>query len=145
MAKSSEAMPLKELNTTTLGFESPPSLKHYQKIEGTQNSAKKNEDTQNSMQKTEYVQNLRNYTDDSCKCKVSTGLGTPDRLKLPKPFKYPERYTSPTDNILSPISKGLLGRKSRRGGALLPPSIIRSKIQELRSPDVEQCQLNMKQ
>ncbi|KAH0997892.1 hypothetical protein GBA52_021756 [Prunus armeniaca] len=46
---------------------------------------------------------------------------TPDRLKVPKAFKYPERYTSPTDLMMSPVTKGLLAR-NRKGGALLPPS-----------------------
>ncbi|XP_009365973.2 uncharacterized protein LOC103955799 isoform X2 [Pyrus x bretschneideri] len=46
----------------------------------------------------------------------------PDRLKVPKAFKFPERYTSPTDMIMSPVTQGLLAR-NRRGGALLPPSI----------------------
>ncbi|KAK9671348.1 hypothetical protein RND81_12G023800 [Saponaria officinalis] len=71
-------------------------------------------------------------TIDNCKCKPSPALCTPDRLKVPKPFKYPERYTSPTDHMMSPISKGLLAR-SRRGGALLPPSKTLSKVNELRS------------
>ncbi|KAL9242494.1 hypothetical protein vseg_016486 [Gypsophila vaccaria] len=71
-------------------------------------------------------------TVDAFKCKPSPGLCTPDRLKLPKPFKYPERYTSPTDHMMSPISKGLLARTRRgRAGALLPPSITPSKIHEL--------------
>ncbi|KAF1002675.1 hypothetical protein AG4045_006258 [Apium graveolens] len=34
---------------------------------------------------------------------------TPDRLKVPKPFKFPERYTSPTDLMVSPVSKELDG------------------------------------
>ncbi|XP_027078908.1 uncharacterized protein [Coffea arabica] len=46
---------------------------------------------------------------------------TPSRLKVPKAFKYPERYTSPTDLMMSPVSRGLLAR-SRKPGALLPPS-----------------------
>ncbi|XP_031107934.1 uncharacterized protein LOC116012518 [Ipomoea triloba] len=33
----------------------------------------------------------------------------PDRLKVPKAFKYPERYTSPTDQMMSPVSKRLFG------------------------------------
>ncbi|KNA05151.1 hypothetical protein SOVF_193050 [Spinacia oleracea] len=127
-------MPLKEINQSTVGYETPPFLNHDQKIEDVPNSVK------NSMEKIEDIQNCRTHTDrhDSCKCKVSTGLVTPDRLKLPKAFKYPERYTSPTDNILSPISKGLLARKSTRGGALLPPSLIHSKIQEMQSANVDQ-------
>ncbi|KAF8408214.1 hypothetical protein HHK36_007359 [Tetracentron sinense] len=46
---------------------------------------------------------------------------TPDRLRVPKAFKYQERYRSPTDLMMSPVSKGLLAR-SRKTGALLPPA-----------------------
>ncbi|KAJ1381936.1 hypothetical protein SESBI_44670 [Sesbania bispinosa] len=46
---------------------------------------------------------------------------TPDRLRVPKAFKYPERYTSPTDLMVSPVTKGLLARSKKGGGALLPP------------------------
>ncbi|KAL2951100.1 hypothetical protein AAZX31_19G027700 [Glycine max] len=46
---------------------------------------------------------------------------TPNRLRVPKAFKYPERYTSPTDLIMSPVTKGLLARTRRGGGAVLPP------------------------
>ncbi|KAF7822413.1 hydroxyproline-rich protein [Senna tora] len=46
---------------------------------------------------------------------------TPDRLRVPKAFKYPERYTSPTDMMVSPVTKGLLARSRRGGGALIPP------------------------
>ncbi|KAL3346672.1 hypothetical protein AABB24_025223 [Solanum stoloniferum] len=49
-------------------------------------------------------------------------INTPDRLKVPKPFKYPERYTSPTDQMMSPVSKRLLIGRSRKGSTLLPPS-----------------------
>ncbi|KAK3212462.1 hypothetical protein Dsin_017168 [Dipteronia sinensis] len=55
---------------------------------------------------------------------------TPDSLKVPKAFKYSERYRSPTDSMMSPVSKGLLAR-NRKGGALLPPSLNQPKIQEL--------------
>lgn len=57
--------------------------------------------------------------------------GTPDRLKVPKPFKYPERYTSPTDQMISPVSRGILAR-GRKGGKLLPPSANQHKIQALK-------------
>ncbi|XP_021905278.1 uncharacterized protein LOC110820162 [Carica papaya] len=60
---------------------------------------------------------------------------TPDRLKLPKAFKYPERYRSPTDSVMSPVTKGLLAR-NRKGGILLPPSINHTKIQDLHVQDV---------
>lgn len=57
---------------------------------------------------------------------------TPDRLKVPNAFKYPEseRYRSPTDSMMSPVSKGLLARH-RKGPALLPPTINHQQIQEL--------------
>ncbi|OWM64526.1 uncharacterized protein LOC116207434 [Punica granatum] len=55
---------------------------------------------------------------------------TPDLLKVPKAFKYPERYRSPTDMMVSPITKGLLAR-ARRGGALLPPSKDQLKVQDM--------------
>ncbi|XP_062151271.1 uncharacterized protein LOC133859757 [Alnus glutinosa] len=60
---------------------------------------------------------------------------TPDRLKVPKAFKYPERYRSPTDSMMSPVTKGLLAR-SRKGSVLLPPSLNQTKIQDLRAQDV---------
>ncbi|XP_057491960.1 uncharacterized protein LOC130777575 [Actinidia eriantha] len=60
---------------------------------------------------------------------------TPDRLKVPKAFKYPERYTSPTDLMVSPISKGLLAR-TRKPGIHLPPIITQPKIQDVTSQEV---------
>ncbi|KAL4652853.1 hypothetical protein ACB092_01G261400 [Castanea dentata] len=60
---------------------------------------------------------------------------TPERLKVPKAFKFPERYRSPTDSMMSPVTKGLLAR-SRKGGMLLPPSINQTKIQDLHVQDV---------
>ncbi|KAI4321333.1 hypothetical protein MLD38_034730 [Melastoma candidum] len=57
---------------------------------------------------------------------------TPDRLRVPKPFIHPERYRSPTDKMVSPITRSLLARTRRRGGALLPPSMINpQKMQAL--------------
>ncbi|GJS10555.1 hypothetical protein Tco_0367351 [Tanacetum coccineum] len=54
----------------------------------------------------------------------SVKIATPDRLTVPKAFKYPEMYKSPTDQIMSPISKGLLARtKSKKAFGLLPPSV----------------------
>ncbi|KAF8399598.1 hypothetical protein HHK36_015467 [Tetracentron sinense] len=47
--------------------------------------------------------------------------GTPDRLIVPKAFNYPERYRSPTDLMMSPISKCLLAR-TRKAPSLLDPS-----------------------
>ncbi|XWS44399.1 hypothetical protein CRYUN_Cryun15aG0041800 [Craigia yunnanensis] len=61
---------------------------------------------------------------------------TPDRLKVPKAFKYPERYRSPTDSMMSPVTKGLLARNRKGGGSLLPPSLNQTKIHELRVQDV---------
>ncbi|KAI7729622.1 hypothetical protein M8C21_003916 [Ambrosia artemisiifolia] len=55
-------------------------------------------------------------------------IGTPNRLSVPKAFKYPEMYKSPTDQIMSPVSKGLLARtKSLKSSTLLPPSSSRSQ------------------
>ncbi|KAL3723365.1 hypothetical protein ACJRO7_035538 [Eucalyptus globulus] len=59
---------------------------------------------------------------------------TPDRLKVPKAFKYPERYRSPTDLMVSPVTKGLLAR-SRKGGVVLPPSKDQLKVPDLRVQD----------
>ncbi|KAM7266797.1 hypothetical protein ACFE04_008963 [Oxalis oulophora] len=66
-------------------------------------------------------------------------ISTPDVLKVPKAFKYPERYRSPTDSMMSPVSKGLLAR-NRKAAALLPPSINQTKIQELHVQDPGLCQ-----
>ncbi|XP_027359486.1 uncharacterized protein LOC113868119 [Abrus precatorius] len=55
---------------------------------------------------------------------------TPDRLRVPKAFKYPERYTSPTDMMISPVTKGLLAR-SKKGGALIPPGKNQPKIPDM--------------
>ncbi|EEF34754.1 uncharacterized protein LOC8289594 [Ricinus communis] len=63
---------------------------------------------------------------------------TPDRLKVPKAFKYPERYRSPTDLMVSPITKGLLAR-NRKGAALLPPSMNQAKV-----PDIAQDVVSFK-
>ncbi|XP_022751944.1 uncharacterized protein LOC111300576 [Durio zibethinus] len=60
---------------------------------------------------------------------------TPDRLKVPKAFKSPERYRSPTDSMMSPVTKGLLARNRKGGGSLLPPSLNQTKIHELRVQD----------
>ncbi|KAI3747985.1 hypothetical protein L6452_10773 [Arctium lappa] len=51
---------------------------------------------------------------------ASAKILTPDRLTVPKAFKYPETYKSPTDQIMSPVSKGLLARTKSNG--LLPPT-----------------------
>ncbi|KAH7848110.1 hypothetical protein Vadar_033907 [Vaccinium darrowii] len=74
---------------------------------------------------------LQNSGNDS---PIITG-SAPDRLTVPKAFKYPERYTSPTDQMMSPISKGLLAR-SRKPGMLLPPTKNQTKIQDLTFQEV---------
>ncbi|GAB4828677.1 hypothetical protein Ancab_018343 [Ancistrocladus abbreviatus] len=72
--------------------------------------------------------------------KIKPGSGTPDRLKVPKACKYPERYTSPTDHMISPISRGLLAR-SRKPGMLLPPQHILPKMQDAQNQDTRPIQL----
>nr|DAD24561.1 TPA_asm: hypothetical protein HUJ06_026025 [Nelumbo nucifera] len=52
---------------------------------------------------------------------------TTDALKVPKSFKYSERYMSPIDRLMSPISRGLMAR-NRKEGPLLPPSKSPSKL-----------------
>ncbi|KAL8193481.1 hypothetical protein R6Q57_026616 [Mikania cordata] len=65
--------------------------------------------------------NSPNPTDGSAK------IATPNRLTVPKAFKYPEMYKSPTDQIMSPVSKGLMARtKYRKSSALLPSSFIKN-------------------
>ncbi|KAJ4975040.1 hypothetical protein NE237_008214 [Protea cynaroides] len=54
---------------------------------------------------------------------------TPDRLQVPEAFKYQERYKSPTDFMMSPVSKGLLAR-SRKTGAHLPLVINPPKLHD---------------
>ncbi|CAI0387062.1 unnamed protein product [Linum tenue] len=59
-------------------------------------------------------------------------------LQVPKAFKYPERYRSPTDAMVSPITRGLMGRKRRGGGegAPLPlPPIGTNLPQKLQAAD----------
>ncbi|EOA32930.1 hypothetical protein CARUB_v10016256mg [Capsella rubella] len=62
-------------------------------------------------------------------------IGTPDRLRVPIAFKHPERYRSPTDAMMSPVTKGLLARSRKASGSLIPPSFNQTKIQELRKPE----------
>ncbi|GFP79757.1 hypothetical protein PHJA_000119200 [Phtheirospermum japonicum] len=59
-------------------------------------------------------------------------IGAPDQLKVPEAFKYPERYTSPTDQMMTPVTRGIIAR-SRKGSKLLPPSVANQppKIQAL--------------
>ncbi|XP_047157276.1 uncharacterized protein LOC124828082 isoform X4 [Vigna umbellata] len=61
---------------------------------------------------------------------------TPDQLRVPKAFKYPERYTSPTDMMMSPITKGLLARTRRGGGVMLPTDRNQQKIVDMPLKDV---------
>ncbi|KAL1211356.1 hypothetical protein V5N11_023377 [Cardamine amara subsp. amara] len=62
-------------------------------------------------------------------------IGTPDRLRVPIAFKHPERYRSPTDAMMSPVTKGLLARSRKASGSLIPPSFNLTKIQELRKSE----------
>ncbi|ERN07523.1 hypothetical protein AMTRI_Chr10g226060 [Amborella trichopoda] len=50
-------------------------------------------------------------------------------------FRFPERYRSPTDLMVSPVSKGLLAR-NRKHGIILPPTTNASKILESSFKDV---------
>ncbi|KAI7736947.1 hypothetical protein M8C21_018241 [Ambrosia artemisiifolia] len=45
--------------------------------------------------------------------KSSQAPAAPTPLVVPKAFKYPEMYSSPTDSIMSPVSKGLLFARTR--------------------------------
>ncbi|CAN0857801.1 hypothetical protein LINGRAHAP2_LOCUS6931 [Linum grandiflorum] len=45
-------------------------------------------------------------------------------LQLPKAFNYPERYKSPTDTMVSPITKGILARKTRPPSATAPSTLF---------------------
>ncbi|KVI09130.1 uncharacterized protein LOC112510368 [Cynara cardunculus var. scolymus] len=64
----------------------------------------------------------------------SAKIVTPDRLMVPKAFKYPEMYKSPTDQIMSPVSKGLLARtKSKKSSGLLPPSSTRNQQHKIQA------------
>ncbi|KAE9612617.1 hypothetical protein Lalb_Chr06g0174961 [Lupinus albus] len=58
---------------------------------------------------------------------------TPDRLRVPKAFKYPERYRSPTDMMMSPVTKGLLAR-GKKGAPILPPLKMQPKIPDMCLP-----------
>ncbi|XP_024978540.1 protein HUA2-LIKE 1-like [Cynara cardunculus var. scolymus] len=47
----------------------------------------------------------------------------PTPLIVPKAFKYPEMYMSPTDLIMSPVTKGILARtRSNKSSHPLQPS-----------------------
>ncbi|KAL5725652.1 hypothetical protein ACHQM5_008772 [Ranunculus cassubicifolius] len=66
------------------------------------------------------------FTENTCK-----NNNYPNPLNVPKAFKYPERYMSPTDQMVSPISKGLIARR-RKVGPILPPALNPTKM-------VDQC------
>ncbi|KAK1440778.1 hypothetical protein QVD17_06609 [Tagetes erecta] len=55
---------------------------------------------------------------------------TPDRLTVPKAFKYPEMYKSPTDQIMSPVSKGLRARTKILKSS---PSVTRNQLHKIRA------------
>ncbi|KAI3722466.1 hypothetical protein L2E82_33505 [Cichorium intybus] len=64
----------------------------------------------------------------------SAKIATPDRLTVPKAFKYPEMYKSPTDQIMSPVSKGLLARtKSNKSSGLMPPSFTKNQQHKIQA------------
>ncbi|KAL4577313.1 hypothetical protein LXL04_013420 [Taraxacum kok-saghyz] len=65
----------------------------------------------------------------------SAKLTTPDRLTVPKAFKYPEMYQSPTDQIMSPVSKGLLARtkSNNKSSGLLPPSFVKNQQNKIQA------------
>ncbi|XP_057447713.1 uncharacterized protein LOC130739440 [Lotus japonicus] len=65
----------------------------------------------------------------------------PDPLRVPKAFKFPERYTSPTDSIMSPVTKGLLAR-GKKGVAKLPPGKYHPKIPDMSLQEVGPFQNN---
>ncbi|XP_038700908.1 uncharacterized protein LOC119997793 [Tripterygium wilfordii] len=85
---------------------------------------------------------LKEQNSRSCSGDVKMGnMGTPERLKVPKAFKYPERYRSPTDLMMSPVSKGLLLAKNRKGsGVLLPPSLNQTN-QKIQDDDIKDAGL----
>ncbi|KAL5725817.1 hypothetical protein ACHQM5_008916 [Ranunculus cassubicifolius] len=62
------------------------------------------------------------FTENTCK-----NNNYPNPLNVPKAFKYPERYMSPTDQMVSPISKGLIARR-RKVGPILPPALNPPKM-----------------
>ncbi|CAL1392270.1 unnamed protein product [Linum trigynum] len=59
-------------------------------------------------------------------------------LQVPKAFKYPERYRSPTDAMVSPITRGLMGRRRRGGGEGAPfplPPVSTNLSQKLQAAE----------
>ncbi|PWA48035.1 hypothetical protein CTI12_AA494620 [Artemisia annua] len=50
----------------------------------------------------------------------ASNTSVPSPLIVPKAFKYPEMYASPTDSIISPVSKDILARtKSKKSSISL--------------------------
>ncbi|WCJ25586.1 hydroxyproline-rich glycoprotein family protein [Euphorbia peplus] len=74
------------------------------------------------------VQDFKNDSKSLSSSSDSRKTNTPDRLQVPKAFKYPERYRSPTDQMVSPVTKGILAR-NRKVASLLPPSLNHPKQQ----------------
>ncbi|KAL1809637.1 hypothetical protein ACET3Z_026627 [Daucus carota] len=83
--------------------------------------------TPNQSHETEHDRYQEADTNSPSSGSVIRKISTPDRLKVPKPFKYPERYTSPTDLMVSPVSKGVIAR-TRKTGPLLPPSNSQNEV-----------------
>ncbi|GAB2228660.1 hypothetical protein Droror1_Dr00022783 [Drosera rotundifolia] len=74
------------------------------------------------------------------------GLRTPVKLKVPKAFKYPERYMSPTDHMISPVSKGILTRTRKTGGGVLSMPLqnsLATKINNVQAQDMKQLKLQL--
>ncbi|KAK9050040.1 hypothetical protein SSX86_030991 [Deinandra increscens subsp. villosa] len=70
----------------------------------------------------------------------SQAPAAPTPLVIPKAFKHPEMYTSPTDSIMSPVSKGLLARtrskKSSRTLRSSSASTEQHKVQDSKFGDM---------
>ncbi|KAJ7530616.1 hypothetical protein O6H91_14G010700 [Diphasiastrum complanatum] len=65
----------------------------------------------------------------------------PNPVKVPpkRMFGYPEKYKSPTDSLVSPISRGLLARNRRPSRLLappVPPKALESTFQNIDSQNV---------
>ncbi|KAI3784907.1 hypothetical protein L1987_44015 [Smallanthus sonchifolius] len=70
----------------------------------------------------------------------------PTPLIVPKAFKYPEMYMSPTDSIMSPVSKGLLARtRSKKSSRQLRNSATsteqHNKIRDSKFGDVDALEI----
>ncbi|KAL9271039.1 hypothetical protein AKJ16_DCAP18544 [Drosera capensis] len=74
------------------------------------------------------------------------GLRPPVKLMVPKAFKYPERYMSPTDHMMSPVSKGILTRTRKTGGGVSSVRLQNSfttKISNVQAQDMKQLKLQL--